>query len=88
MGYTGDGARVNTKGAGGGPPVTAGGPGDKAGIEAGDVITEVDGVQVHSGQELIVKIRSHRPGDRLELTVERDGKERAAELTLGSASSG
>ncbi|MGV9854784.1 trypsin-like peptidase domain-containing protein [Streptomyces sp. NPDC003442] len=88
MGYTGDGARVNTKGAGGGAPVTAGGPGDKAGIEPGDVITEVDGVRVHSGQELIVKIRSHRPGDRLGLTVRRDGKERAAELTLGSASSG
>ncbi|MCQ8191789.1 S1C family serine protease [Streptomyces rugosispiralis] len=88
MGYTGDGARVNTKGAGGGAPVTAGGPGDKAGIEPGDVITEVDGVRVHSGQELIVKIRSHRPGDRLGLTIRRDGKERAAELTLGSASSG
>ncbi|MEU4891333.1 trypsin-like peptidase domain-containing protein [Streptomyces sp. NPDC044780] len=88
MGYTGDGARVNTEGAGDGPPVTSGGPGDKAGIEAGDVITEVDGVQVHSGQELIVKIRSHRPGDRLKLTVERDGEEHTAELTLGSASSG
>ncbi|MFE9061283.1 trypsin-like peptidase domain-containing protein [Streptomyces violaceusniger] len=88
MGYTGDGARVNTKGAGSGPPVTSGGPGDKAGIKAGDVITEVDGVPVHSGQELIVKIRSHRPGDRLALTVKRGGKKRTAELTLGSASSG
>ncbi|WP_145987859.1 S1C family serine protease, partial [Streptomyces hygroscopicus] len=87
MGYTGDGARVNIEGAGGGEPVTPGGPGDKAGIEAGDVITEVDGVRVHSGQELIVKIRSHRPGDRLRLTVERDGGEHTAELTLGSASS-
>ncbi|MEU5728702.1 trypsin-like peptidase domain-containing protein [Streptomyces antimycoticus] len=88
MGYTGDGARVNTKGAGSGPPVTSDGPGDKAGIKAGDVITEVDGVPVHSGQELIVKIRSHRPGDRLALTLKREGKTRTAELTLGSASSG
>ncbi|MGW2328933.1 S1C family serine protease [Streptomyces sp. NPDC001700] len=86
MEYTGDGARVNSKGASG-PPVTPDGPGDKAGIEAGDVITEVDGVRVHSGQELIVKIRSHRPGDRLELTLKRDGDERTVELTLGSASS-
>ncbi|MET7760538.1 trypsin-like peptidase domain-containing protein [Streptomyces sp. NPDC005393] len=85
MGYTGDGARVNTKGADG-PPVTRGGPGDKAGIESGDVIMEVDGVRVHSGQELIVKIRSHRPGDRLRLTVKRDGDERTVDLTLGSAS--
>ncbi|RNG21667.1 trypsin-like peptidase domain-containing protein [Streptomyces botrytidirepellens] len=86
MEYTGDGARVNSKGAAG-PPVTPDGPGDKAGIEAGDVITEVDGVRVHSGQELIVKIRSHRPGDRLRLTLKRDGDERTVELTLGSASS-
>ena len=86
MEYTGDGARVNTKGASG-PPVTPDGPGDKAGIEAGDVITKVDGVRVHSGQELIVKIRSHRPGDRLTLTVKRDGDERTVKLTLGSASS-
>ncbi|MEU9789730.1 trypsin-like peptidase domain-containing protein, partial [Streptomyces sparsogenes] len=87
MEYTGDGARVHTRGAGG-PPVNPGGPGDKAGIEAGDVITEVDGVRVHSGQELIVKIRSHRPGDRLRLTLRRDGGERSVELTLGSAGGG
>ncbi|WP_055548057.1 S1C family serine protease [Streptomyces sp. NBRC 110028] len=86
MEYTGDGARVNGKGADG-PPVTPDGPGDKAGIKAGDVITEVDGVRVHSGQELIVKVRSHRPGDRLRLTVKRDGDERTVGLTLGSASS-
>ncbi|WP_063735732.1 S1C family serine protease [Streptomyces sp. RTd22] len=86
MEYTGDGARVNSKAAAG-APVTPDGPGDKAGIKAGDVITEVDGVRVHSGQELIVKIRSHRPGDRLRLTLKRDGDERTVELTLGSASS-
>ncbi|WP_431042376.1 trypsin-like peptidase domain-containing protein [Streptomyces sp. P1-3] len=88
MGFTGDGARVNTKGADGSPPVTPGGPGDKAGIKPRDVITEVDGVRVHSGQELIVKIRSHRPGDRLRLTLERDGEERTVSLTLGTADRG
>ena len=40
---------------------------------------------MHSGEELIVKIRAHRPGDRLELTVIRDGEERTVKLTLGSA---
>ncbi|MGK5545087.1 trypsin-like peptidase domain-containing protein [Streptomyces sp. URMC 127] len=85
MGYSGDGARVNTKN-GDGPAVTPGGPGDKAGLKPHDVIRKVDGVAVHSGQELIVKIRSHRPGDRLTLTVERDGAERTVDLTLGSAS--
>ncbi|MFH8365749.1 trypsin-like peptidase domain-containing protein [Streptomyces sp. NPDC018031] len=88
MAFTGDGARVHTRTSDGSPPVKPGGPGDQAGIRPRDVITEVDGVRVHSGQELIVKIRSHRPGDRLRLTVERGGEEREVTLTLGSADSG
>ncbi|WP_128379593.1 trypsin-like peptidase domain-containing protein [Streptomyces cavernae] len=88
MDYDGDGARVGTKGRDGGAPVNPGGPGDKAGIRAGDIITEVDGQRVHSGEELIVKIRAHRPGDRLELTLERGGRERTITLTLGSADGG
>ncbi|MFC8569582.1 trypsin-like peptidase domain-containing protein [Streptomyces sp. NPDC057245] len=85
MNFAGDGARVGAKGSDGGPAVTAGGPGAQAGIEPGDVITAVDGQRVHSGEELIVKIRAHRPGDRLELTLERDGEETQASLVLGSS---
>jgi putative serine protease PepD len=85
MKYTGDGARVGEKGKDGSPSVTSGGPGAKAGIKPGDIITKVDGQRVHSGEELIVKIRSHRPGDRLELTLVRGGSERTMTLTLGSA---
>ncbi|MGW0313923.1 S1C family serine protease [Streptomyces flavidovirens] len=84
MKYAGDGARVGTTGADG-PAVTPGGPGARAGIAPRDVITEVNGQKVHNGQELIVKIRAHRPGDRLELTVVRAGKERTVSVTLGSA---
>ncbi|MFC5802471.1 S1C family serine protease [Streptomyces formicae] len=86
MKYTGDGARVGEKGRDGTPSVTAGGAAAKAGIRAGDVITKVDGQRVHSGEELIVKIRAHRPGDRLELTILRGGKEQTKTLTLGSSS--
>jgi putative serine protease PepD len=85
MKYTGDGARVGEKGKGDAPAVTPGGPGAKAGIRPGDIITKVDGQRVHSGEELIVKIRAHRPGDRLELTLARGGSERELTLTLGSA---
>ncbi|MEU5341873.1 trypsin-like peptidase domain-containing protein [Streptomyces sp. NPDC020766] len=85
MDYSGDGARVGTKGNDGSPPVNQDGPGERAGIKPGDVITEVDGQRVHSGEELIVKTRAHRPGDRLELTLERDGKEKKVTLVLGSA---
>ncbi|MFE7760285.1 S1C family serine protease [Streptomyces sp. NPDC057438] len=85
MDYSGDGARIGDKGDGGAAGVTAGGPADRAGIRSGDVITEVDGQRVHSGDELIVKVRAHRPGDRLELTLLRDGDERKVTLTLGSS---
>ncbi|MFJ4924557.1 trypsin-like peptidase domain-containing protein [Streptomyces sp. NPDC088736] len=85
--YGGDGARVGTKTTGG-PPVTPGGPGARAGIRAGDVITEVDGVPVHSGEELIVRTRAHRPGDRLLLTLRRDGGRKRITLVLGSADGG
>lgn len=87
MKFAGDGARVGDKGKDDTPAVTPGGPAATAGIKPGDVITEVDGQRVHSGEELIVKIRAHRPGDRLELTVTRGGAERTVTLTLGSADS-
>ncbi|SNS47566.1 S1C family serine protease [Actinacidiphila glaucinigra] len=86
--YSGDGAQVSPEGQGEGDSVTPNGPGAKAGIEPGDVITAIDGKRVHNGEELIVRIRAHRPGDTLQLTVKRDGKERAVELTLGSAAGG
>ncbi|MFF4317547.1 trypsin-like peptidase domain-containing protein [Streptomyces sp. NPDC001568] len=85
MQFKGDGARVGTKGEDGKPPVVADGPGARAGIKPGDVITKVDGVRVQGGDELIIKIRAHRPGDPLRLTVLRDGKERTLEVVLGSA---
>lgn len=86
MEFTGDGAKVGGRAAGDGEAVTEGGPADKAGIRAGDVITEVEGRRVHSGEELIVKIRAHRPGDRLGLVLTRGGKNLSMTLTLGSAS--
>ncbi|MFI2201494.1 trypsin-like peptidase domain-containing protein [Streptomyces sp. NPDC020192] len=85
MGYTGDGARIDDRSASGGPAVSTGGPGERAGLKAGDVITGVDGQPVHTARELIVKIRAHRPGDRLRLTVRRDGTDREIQLRLGAA---
>ncbi|MFB7635893.1 trypsin-like peptidase domain-containing protein [Streptomyces sp. NPDC056149] len=88
MEYAGDGARVSEDGKGGAPAVAPGGPGAKAGLQSGDVITEVDGAPVHSGEELIIKVRSHRPGDVLTLTVQRGDAQRSVRLTLGSATQG
>ncbi|WP_374228503.1 S1C family serine protease [Streptomyces sp. CNQ085] len=85
MGHPGEGARVGLPQGRKGTAVVPGGPADTAGIEEGDVITEVDGVRVSSGEELLVRIRARRPGDRLELTVERGGHRRSVEVVLGSA---
>ncbi|MFD3665830.1 trypsin-like peptidase domain-containing protein [Streptomyces sp. NPDC058659] len=85
MQFNGDGARVGEKGKDGAASVTPGGPAAAAGLRPGDVITKVDGQRVHNGEELIVKIRAHRPGDELRLTLTRDGKELTKTLTLGSS---
>ncbi|MFD7625075.1 S1C family serine protease [Streptomyces sp. NPDC059851] len=85
MEYTGDGARVGSRGEGGKPAVTPDGPAARAGVKPGDVITKVDGRRVHGGDELIIKVRAHRPGDPLSLTVLRDGREHTLALVLGSA---
>ncbi|MEU2656910.1 trypsin-like peptidase domain-containing protein [Streptomyces sp. NPDC007325] len=88
MQFNGDGARVGDKGKDGTPSVTPEGPAAKAGLRPGDVITKVDGQRVHNGEELIVKIRAHRPGDALALTLTRDGKELTRTVTLGAAQGG
>ncbi|KQX13816.1 protease [Streptomyces sp. Root431] len=85
MQFNGDGARVGEKGKDGAASVTPGGPAASAGLRPGDVITKVDGQRVHNGEELIVKIRAHRPGDKLRLTLTRGGKELTKTLTLGSS---
>lgn len=57
-------------------------PAESGGLQKGDVITEVDGARVTDGIALIVAIRTHQPGETVEFTVLRDGKERSFTLTL------
>ncbi len=66
--------------------VVTGGPADKAGIQAGDIVVAVDGVRVTSVDELIVEVRKHHVGDRVTVTVVRDGSEKKLTLTLASDS--
>ncbi|HCS13193.1 MAG: trypsin [Zetaproteobacteria bacterium CG06_land_8_20_14_3_00_59_53] len=47
---------------------------DKAGIKPGDVIVTVDGKPIEHVHELPMKIASHRPGDKVEVGLIRDGK--------------
>ena len=64
--------------------VVPGTPADKGGLVKGDVITAVDGERVSDGIALIVAIRAHQPGETVDFTVERDGREQTVSLTLGA----
>jgi putative serine protease PepD len=84
-GYTGPGARIATEAASDGtPPLLKGGPAEQAGLRPGDVITAIDGGKVADSAELIVAIRSHRPGQTVTLTVKRSGDERQVRVTLAA----
>ena len=80
------GAEVRTGGGGSGgaeiAAVGSGTPAQRAGLREGDVVVEVDGKPVGDGIGLIVAIRSHQPGETIELTVRRDGDQRSVDITL------
>ncbi|HPE43798.1 MAG TPA: PDZ domain-containing protein, partial [Bacteroidales bacterium] len=46
----------------------------EAGIEAGDVIMDVDDVEVNTLSQLLEVVGQHRPGDEVEVTIFRKGK--------------
>ncbi|MFJ8199130.1 S1C family serine protease [Streptomyces sp. NPDC096152] len=79
-----NGAKITDQGVSGSAPVESGGPADRAGLKPGDVITKLDDHVIDSGPTLIGEIWTHKPGDKVTITYLRDGKERTAEVTLGS----
>jgi putative serine protease PepD len=74
--FTGPGGLVES--------VTPGQPAAIAGLQAGDLITRIDDTVVADSTQLIVTIRAKAPGDTVNLTVERDGRETQIPLTLAS----
>jgi serine protease Do len=61
----------------------ADGPAVKAGIQAGDVITAVNGVALKDARDLARTIGSMTPGSSVKLTVLQKGQEKTVTLTLG-----
>ncbi len=53
--------------------VRAGSPAAAAGLKTGDVITAVDGAPLKDANELTAIVSEHQPGDRIHLTVRRNG---------------
>ncbi len=63
--------------------VQSGSAAAKAGIEAGDIVISVDGRPVQSAGELRNEIGSHRIGDRIKMTILRDGSTKTVEAKIG-----
>ena len=65
--------------------VTSGTPAARAGIEAGDVVVAVDGKRITSAASLGGVIRQHKPGDEVEIELDRDGDSVTVHATLAEA---
>ncbi len=63
--------------------VQPGGPADKAGLKAGDIITAIDGRNIKDGNDLVNEIASRRPGSTARLGFLRDGKPMDTTVTIG-----
>ena len=74
---TTSGAQVRT--------VVPNGPAAKAGLQPGDVITNVDGRTIEDVDTLVVAVRSHSPGDSVSVTFLRNGKPQTVTATLTKA---
>lgn len=65
--------------------VEEGGPAEEAGLEVGDVITEVDGQAVESVEEINTIKNTYSIGDTISLTVYRNNDYITVDVTLGEA---
>ena len=61
----------------------ANGPAVKAGVQAGDVITAVNGAPVRDARDLARQIGAMAPGTTVRLTVLQKGQEKTISVTLG-----
>jgi putative serine protease PepD len=81
MNYSGDGAMIAKTGV----AIVPGGAAAKAGLKSGDIITEIDGRAITSSDELIVAIRSHNVGEKIEVTYKRNSVSKTVTLTLSAS---
>lgn len=58
----------------------------KAGIKKGDIVTKINGRNIISGLEISGALASAQPGDKVQLTYVRGGKETTTEVTLSAQS--
>jgi serine protease Do len=67
--------------------ITSGSPADKAGLKAGDVITNMDDEDISTTEDLVSAIDSHQIGDQVEIVYYRGNVQKVANATLEESSS-
>jgi len=68
--------------------VTPGSPAAIAGLEAGDVVLELDGKPMENGRQLDVNVYARKIGERVALNVERGGKKRSVQVVVRERATG
>jgi serine protease Do len=63
--------------------VVPGGPAAKAGVRAGDVITEIDATKISSGSTLLDVVANSPIGRTIRVKINRDGKEQTIPIVIG-----
>ena len=67
--------------------VSSGGAAQKAGLAAGDVVTNFNGVPITDATDLTAQVRTLAAGDKADLTYVRDGKSVTVSVTVGELTS-
>ena len=65
-------------------PIVKDGPAAKASLKDGDIITAIDSQTIDAQHPLDLVLLTHAPGDKVTLTVLRDGASQSIDLTLGT----
>lgn len=65
--------------------VTPGGPADEAGVQEGDLIVSLDGVEINESDDIIDVRNSHAPGDEVSIVVERNGRRLELTMVIGDS---
>ncbi|RZS65803.1 putative serine protease PepD [Agromyces ramosus] len=64
--------------------VSAGGAAEQAGLAAGDVVTEFNGVPITDQTDLTAQVRALPGGEKADITFTRDGESQTVSVTLGT----
>ncbi len=64
--------------------VTAGGPAADAGLRAGDIVTALGSTAIKGPNDLVAAIATHKPGDRVDVSVRRGSQTLKLTATLGT----